>query len=927
MKKLISLFAFFVFVTHTSLLAQWQLTGNGNATNTSVLGTTNSIPLSIVTKNTTRLVIDTNGRVGIGTSTMPNIFSIKGAGSTPAASWVSSGAPLFTGFGEQTVGNADYILSMASTASNARPVFIGRRSKGTLAVPSSVANNDFLMSFLASGYDGNTFQNPAGIDFYVDGPSSAGNVPARISFVTGSNSSTRAERLKIGNTGDITVNNTQLFVQKLTGNIGIGTITPSAKLDVLGNVKIADGTQGSGKVLTSDSTGTASWQTLPAVIETDPKVGNSTINQLAKWNGTALIDGSITDDGTNIGIGTTTPAAKLDVAGNIKITDGTQGLGKVLTSDSNGLASWQNVSSTSETDPKVGSNINDRIPKWNGTTLTDGMITDNGTNVGLGTNVPTASALLHISSSSKGVLFPQVSIDSLKDVTSIANPAHGLIVFNTTQPGARNDMARGYYYYSSFAGSWVRLADNLNDNKWQDGGLLGIQLKNKAQGVEMLDNYTGTSTNWAPKVKILKMVDSALLNFKDNITALVLTGVNRKLKAGWEFRQKTSIVFENNYMLPDGITSASGNNVAISAYTENTLPNQTTQSQGLAFYVTAPPQNTAVNDTPSLSMYRHNVGIGTYVSDINNVTEGRLQITGFSNGDQLSLRHPASINLKWGLYVSSIDSSLNFYSNGSLRANIDRVTGVYSALSDRNLKKNIEPLKPVLPNINKLIPYIYNYTDSKDGDRKAIGFMAQDVEPYFPDLVFDKKDRVTGEPFKMMTYQSFGVIAIKAIQELQQQITAKDETAKALEQKVDMQQQLISNQTELLQKQQAQIDAILQKLNALDKTQQECCTIAQAKTVNQTETLQSVEGAMLEQNIPNPFNENTVIRFKIPASSKSAQLMITDVKGTIIKSIPLTQKGEGNITLRAGTLSQGSYFYSLIVDGKKTDTKQMQMIK
>ena len=820
------------------------------------------------------------------------------------------------------------------------------------------------------------------------------------------------------------MNNNQLFVQKLTGNIGIGTITPSAKLDVLGNVKIADGTQGLGKVLTSDANGLAVWAapaTLPsgsnnqtlryngsnlesssALINTGSSIGIGESNPQGilhvsqpfnfvgvNFSGSGLNDlivnnSGYTGSGTNsyvirinnagpdpniieisndggttfsaptaitttivlangvtasfaatgghtfgdqwawtigpsfnnilvanngkVGIGTALPNASLDIAGNVKISDGTQGAGKFLTSDVNGFASW-----TSLQNPWIISG-ND-------------IFNNNTGSVGIGTSLPNSSALLDLNSTNKGVLFPQISIDSLKDVTSIANPANGLIVYNTTQPGARNDMARGYYYYSTNAATWVRLADNLNDNPFQNGGLLGIQLRDKTKGVEMLDNYTGSSINWQPKVKILKMVDSALLNFKDNITALVLTGVNRKLKAGWEFRQKTSIVFENNYMLPDGITSASGNNVAISAYTENTLPNQTTQSQGLAFYVTAPPQNTAVADTPSLAMYRHNVGIGAYPTDINNVTEGRLQITGFSNGDQMSIRHPSSINLKWGLYVSSIDSSLNFYSNGSLRANIDRVTGVYSALSDRNLKKNIEPLKPVLPNINKLIPYIYNYTDSKDGDRKAIGFMAQDVEPYFPDLVFDKKDRVTGEPFKMMTYQSFGVIAIKAIQELQLQITAKDETAKALEQKVDKQQQLISNQTELLQKQQAQIDAILQKLNALDKSQQECCTLAQSKTVNQTETLQSVESAMLEQNIPNPFNENTVIRFKIPASSKSAQLMITDVKGTIIKAIPLTQKGEGNITLRAGTLSQGTYFYSLIVDGKKTDTKQMQMIK
>jgi Chaperone of endosialidase len=397
---------------------------------------------------------------------------------------------------------------------------------------------------------------------------------------------------------------------------------------------------------------------------------------------------------------------------------------------------------------------------------------------------PVASAMLDVSSTSKGMLIPQVSIDSLKDVTSIPSPANGLIVYNTTQPGVRNDMARGYYWYSTNALSWIKFADNLTDNVWKNGGLLGIQLRDTTDGVEIMDGYTGTSFNYNPKVKILKKIDSALLNAKNNITALVITGVNRKTVSGWEPFQKTSVIFEMNYLNSIDGTSGTANNVAISSYIDRIGTTATTQTQGLAFYVTAPPQNTATTDTPSLAMFRHNVGVGAYPTDINNVTEGRVQITGFSNGDQLSLRHPSSINLKWGLYVSAIDSSLNFYSNGSLRANIDRVTGVYSALSDRSLKKNITPLQPVLANINKLTPYIYNYTNNKDGDRKSIGFMAQDIEPYFPDLVFRKKERETGEPFMMMSYQSFGVIAIKAIQEQQEIITSQELRIKALEEEM-----------------------------------------------------------------------------------------------------------------------------------------------
>lgn len=407
-------------------------------------------------------------------------------------------------------------------------------------------------------------------------------------------------------------------------------------------------------------------------------------------------------------------------------------------------------------------------------------------NVGIGTVSPNAAALLHVNSTNKGILIPQVSIDSLRDVTSIPSPAHGLLVFNTTQPGVRNDMTRGFYYYSINALTWIKLADNLNDNVWQPGGILGVQLRDTADGVEIMDNYTGSSTNFSPKLKILNKLDSSLNGNKNNITAMVVSGVNLKTTAGWDSLQKTTIIFENNYLTTSG-TSGTANNVAISSYINNKGINQSTQTNGLAFYVTAPPQNTATADTPSLAMFRHNVGIGAYPSDINNVTEGRLQITGFSNGDQLSIRHPSSINLKWGFYVSSIDSSLNFYSNGSLRSNIDRVTGVYTALSDRNRKKNIQPLKPVLETIMKLPVYSFNYLDSKDTDKRMLGFMAQDLQPFFPELVYQRYDRDITKPVLTMDYSGLGVIAIKALQEQQiiiqqqqEQITKQDEKIEKL---------------------------------------------------------------------------------------------------------------------------------------------------
>ncbi|MCB0647132.1 MAG: hypothetical protein KDC49_10740 [Saprospiraceae bacterium] len=183
----------------------------------------------------------------------------------------------------------------------------------------------------------------------------------------------------------------------LNGNTGIGTTTPTQKLDVSGttkttNLQITNGAS-NGYLLKSDANGNASWVNLNSV-ETDPKVGTLTSNKIPKWNGTNLADGLLFDNGTNIGIGTLTPAQKLDVAGttrtsNLQITNGATN-GFVLKSDAIGNASWVNANTLTitETDPKVGTLTSNKIPKWNGTTLADGLIFDNGTNVGIGTTTP-----------------------------------------------------------------------------------------------------------------------------------------------------------------------------------------------------------------------------------------------------------------------------------------------------------------------------------------------------------------------------------------------------------------------------------------------------------------------------------------------------------------------------------------------------------
>ncbi len=108
-----------------------------------------------------------------------------------------------------------------------------------------------------------------------------------------------------------------------------------------------------------------------------------------------FVDGSA----DNVGIGTAMPTAKLEVAGQVKITGGTPGLNKVLTSDASGLASWTNASALDI--DNLGNHIATENVQLNDFYLSndggnEGIRIDNAGNVGIGTAA--AQRKLHIES-------------------------------------------------------------------------------------------------------------------------------------------------------------------------------------------------------------------------------------------------------------------------------------------------------------------------------------------------------------------------------------------------------------------------------------------------------------------------------------------------------------------------------------------------
>jgi hypothetical protein len=260
----------------------------------------------------------------------------------------------------------------------------------------------------------------------------------------------------------------------------------------------------------------------------------------------------------------------------------------------------------------------------------------------------------------------------------------------------------------------------------------------------------------------------------------------------------------------------------------------------------------------------------------------------------------------YGLWAGTGDaSSYAAYFSGDVFC-----SGSYGG-SDENLKQGIGDFSSAMDIINQLHPKFYRYR--QDGNYKLMnlpqgdhyGLIAQDVEKILPNLVkgtkFYPAKAVPSESenlqnaevinFKALNYTELIPIMIKGVQE---------------------QQAVIRQQQQQLEQQQQQINDLKQMVQTL------------AGLNNNLSG--SLNNASLQQNTPNPFNQNTTIRCYVPSSVKQAQLMVYSLDGRRLKSFIL-KGGINEINMAAGTLASGQYTYSLLIDGKNIDSKNMILMK
>lgn len=268
------------------------------------------------------------------------------------------------------------------------------------------------------------------------------------------------------------------------------------------------------------------------------------------------------------------------------------------------------------------------------------------------------------------------------------------------------------------------------------------------------------------------------------------------------------------------------------------------------------------------------------------------EITGFTYGAGVfgtTTNQVPQINGKYAGYFHG-----NTHVTGTLTA------GTITMLSDARYKSNIQEINTIaLTKILSLNPVQYTMasgsaiafanTEKSDTVSNMImttseedldqinkihyGLLAQEVKELYPELVYEDAAGVMS-----INYTELIPLLIQAVQDLSEQVSVLSNSSS------------VSARKQALKQQDSTTEAVV---------------------------------AMLYQNNPNPFTEATIISYLVPIEAQQASIFIYNMLGEQVSKYDVSAFGEGNITISANELYAGTFLYSLVVDGKLIDTKQM----
>lgn len=426
---------------------------------------------------------------------------------------------------------------------------------------------------------------------------------------------------------------------------------------------------------------------------------------------------------------------------------------------------------------------------------------------GIGTTTPNASAKLEVYSTNKGFLAPRVTLTGNNDVSTIAAPAIGLLVYNTATAGSSpNNVNPGFYYYNGSA--WVRLTVP-SDNALNVTGIVAVA--NGGTGVTASTGSGNTVLSNSPSLET-PTIYSGNGQYPASINILPSTHASSRRASvwvgDWGVLQDLNGVGTKNFSITQNLSGTYPTRFLINTDGKiglgSTSPTTALHIENGNSIGTGDPGN---NSVPSIYVYNNNNTSSTANSIVAIRSGGTgggkpylsMDASSFA-GYSIGMNNPTDqliINTDWNFNTGNatknaviinetgqsrviIPYSAGGYANdwpsgwgGGLATYDITCSGIYyqnlTARSDKRLKNSIYSLEEAM--VKKYLglrPVSYFWNKGQTGEDKIqYGLIAQEVENIFPELVSTATDSLQT---KSINYQALHALSLKVIQSQQAEI-------------------------------------------------------------------------------------------------------------------------------------------------------------
>ena len=755
-----------------------KLTANANGTiwndnaSTTDFTCVDARAMTFGTSNTERMRIDSSGNVGIGTSSGSARLNVNGGTSTSQIRWEVNNAAFTNEVSTNAAANA-YVYKSNDASYHVWKVSSSEAmrldSSGNVLIGSATSAGNTLRYF----------------DIYnTDSGASAGAIIRLVTSNAAASGNTTVDLVKY-KTGGFIVNNNETNAAAFTsfgvgasermridssGNVGIGLTNPSAALQVFrsgsteASIKFNNGNASSGFVVGASTAGEG------LVYHVDNQPIRFATNNTERMR---------IDSSGNVGIGTSSPAAKLNVIGGrtfLSANNETYSLGVQYTSST---GQYYIGATNSATPDLVFSNVGG----------TERMRLDNSGNVGIGTSSPiTTSARLSVKA--VGDYDAGLAIGSNASAANWArldfkntNVAYNGIIYQDEGGlfNIRNDGANAIAFSTNGGNERMRISSN---------GRVSIGTTNAPyEGLTILagDAFTQYFNNASG----VTSADGFTVGLASDNNAYVFNRENTNLLFGTNNSERMRIDSSGNV----GIGTSSPA-YRIDAYDSSgsfmrLYQNDGTYNRRLLITATSTGANAGVTLNATSS-----VGSDNFIFQAASIERMRIDSSGnllVGTTSSTSAAKVTAVSDSAGAFYQMMMNNTDAGSGNQISMDIYRnstrvgyisttnLTCAFTSVSDYRLKEDVQPMQNALAKVALLKPVTYKW--KLDGSAGQ-GFIAHELQEVVPDCVAGTKDALDkdGNINAQGIDTSFLVATLTAaIQEQQALITSLTARITALE--------------------------------------------------------------------------------------------------------------------------------------------------